>query len=82
MASFMDWRHGLNTAWGMTWLGIGAIFGWPFVGIFALPFLIEEYFIWKISGEWEPMYWRLMYSTTRLFIMLVSRVVLYSACCH
>jgi len=42
MAAFIDWRGGLKTARGILAIGVGACVGWPFVGVMAAPFLLEE----------------------------------------
>lgn len=51
IASFMDWRGGLRTAAGMMWFGISGVLGWPFVMAMCAPFLVEEIFLFYVSGE-------------------------------
>ncbi len=41
-ASFMDWRGGLKTSWGIFWFAVGGVLGWPFAAALCAPFLFEE----------------------------------------
>ncbi|KAL9114036.1 MAG: hypothetical protein Q9227_001808 [Pyrenula ochraceoflavens] len=51
LAAFMDWQRGPKTATGIMWFGIGAIVGWPFAGLLALPFLLEEILISFVTTD-------------------------------
>lgn len=51
MASFMNWRGGLKTAWGIGWFAVGGILGWPFSMALSLPFLVEEIILATLSSK-------------------------------
>ncbi|KAF8857265.1 glycosyltransferase family 22 protein [Acephala macrosclerotiorum] len=51
MTSFMNWRGGLKTAWGIGWFAVGGILGWPFAMALSLPFLVEEIILASLSSK-------------------------------
>lgn len=51
MSSFMNWRGGLKTSWGIAWFALGGILGWPFAMALSLPFLIEEIILASLSSK-------------------------------
>ena len=71
MASFMDWRGGAKTAAGIMWFAIGAIVGWPFAGVLAAPFLLEEVAIASITGNIYEVARRFIDGAARSLIVLV-----------
>ncbi|KAF4551353.1 Alg9-like mannosyltransferase-like protein 3 [Elsinoe fawcettii] len=67
-AAFLDWRGGLNTAWAITWIGLGSVLAWPFAGAIIAPFLLEEFIVTYTAGEWQELGIRTLYGTTRISI--------------
>lgn len=51
MSSFMNWKGGLKTAWGIFWFALGGILGWPFAMALSLPFLVEEVILASLSSK-------------------------------
>lgn len=51
MSSFMNWRGGLKTAWGISWFAIGGILGWPFAMALSFPYLVEEVILASLSSK-------------------------------
>ncbi|ATY62235.1 alpha-1,2-mannosyltransferase (Alg9) [Cordyceps militaris] len=41
-ASFMNWRGGLRTSYGIFWFAAGGILGWPFAAALCAPYMLEE----------------------------------------
>jgi alpha-1,2-mannosyltransferase len=75
LSAFMDWRGGLKTARGIMWFGIGALVGWPFAGILAVPFLLEEIVIATISGDIPPTVYRFIDGVARCLLVLVGNTL-------
>lgn len=71
MASFMDWSTGPKTQSGIMWFGIGAVVGWPFSGVLAAPFLVEELIVAVISREGFETGRRILDGTIRTLIVVV-----------
>lgn len=80
LADFMDWRGGIKTASGLTWLAIGAVVGWPFVAALAAPFVFEEVFMAWISGDILDPWQRLFNALVKLVGVMVCAAL--SNCYH
>lgn len=79
LAAFMDWQGGSKTATGIMWFGIGATVGWPFAGILALPFVLEEFLLATV-GAMRPEVWlKFLDGAVRTLVVLVSPRGLYSS---
>ncbi|OAR01389.1 hypothetical protein LLEC1_07872 [Akanthomyces lecanii] len=50
-ASFMNWRGGLRTSYGIFWFAAGGILGWPFAAALCAPYLLEEAFFAFFSDK-------------------------------
>ncbi len=50
-ASFMNWRGGLRTSYGIFWFAAGGILGWPFAAALCAPYMLEEAFFALFSDK-------------------------------
>lgn len=50
-ASFMNWRGGLRTSYGIFWFATGGILGWPFAAALCAPYMLEEAFFSLFSDK-------------------------------
>ena len=78
LGMFMNRRGGARTAGGLTWLAIGAIVGWPFVGLMCVPFVLEEATTAWVTHDVMYLMWKIIWTTTRSFTIVV-RPLPYSA---
>lgn len=72
LAAFMDWQGGSKTATGVMWFGIGATVGWPFSGILAVPFLVEEFLLATMTPTGTEVWWKFLDGIVRALIVLAS----------
>ena len=72
LAAFMDWQKGPRTAAGIMWFGIGAVVGWPFAGLLAVPFVLEELLLSSITREGFETWRRFLDGTVRTLVVVVG----------
>lgn len=46
---FMNWCGGIKIVMGMFWFVVGGVFGWLFVVVFCVLFVVEEIFFVVVS---------------------------------
>jgi len=71
LGMFMNRRGGARTAGALTWLAIGAIVGWPFVGLMCLPFVFEEATTAWVTHDAMYLIWKIIWTSTRSFTIVV-----------
>lgn len=74
LTAFMDWRGGPKTAVGIMWFGIGALLGWPFAGALIIPFVLEDWAIVLVTGDWFDTFLRYVDGIVRCLAVLGLQV--------
>lgn len=74
LTAFMDWQGSPKTATAIMWFGVGALLGWPFAGALIIPFVLEDWAVAIVTGDWYNTFLRYLDGTVRCLIILGLQV--------